>query len=166
MFLPEAGGHKWQRVPETEKRGRTQSSTITVSVLSIKKNINVQINPKDLEWDYFNGEGGGGQHRNKVAICVRLKHIPTGITAVAQSERSLDRNKKQALQLLESKLQNIEEMKQHKSRKKTKKKQVGIGCKADKIRTYRYQDDIVTNHLNGNKASLKKILSGNLDILR
>lgn len=166
LFLPEAGGHRFQRVPPTEKRGRRQTSTVTVSVLPVIMPHEVKLNRKELEWNYFNGEGKGGQNRNKVEACVRLTHKPSGIMVVSQSERKRKQNERQALQILEARLQEIEDRKINKSKKEEKKRQVGTGQRGDKVRTYRFQDDIVTNHLNGKKHNLQDILSGNLDILR
>lgn len=164
-FLPEAGGHRIQRIPPTEKRGRRHTSTITVAVLPIVE-YKTDIKESDLEWSTFKSSGPGGQHVNKVETGVRVKHKPTGIVVACQSGRSQKRNKDQALKLLCSKIY-AEDVKKSQDRDNAdRKKQIGSGQRGDKIRTYRFQDDIVVNHKSNKKANLSEVVAGNLDVLR
>jgi peptide chain release factor 1 len=165
-FLLEAGGHRFQRVPPTEKRGRRQTSTVTVAVLPMVKNTECEIQKNDLTWDTFCAPGPGGQHRNKVETAVRLTHIPSKISVVCCDEKSQKRNKDKALEVLRARLhaKNIKESAEKENLER--KKQIGSGQRGDKIRTLRYQDDIVVDHTSGKKVRLSEILSGNLDILR
>jgi peptide chain release factor 1 len=164
-FLPEAGGHRIQRIPPTEKRGRRHTSTITVAVLPIIEN-NTHINQKDLDWSTFKSSGPGGQHVNKVETAVRLKHKPTGIVVSCQSGRSQKRNKELAYKLLCSKIYAEDLKKSLDKDNAARKKQIGSGQRGDKIRTYRFQDDIVVDHKTGRKRNLSDIIAGNLDVLR
>lgn len=164
-FINEAGGHRFQRVPPTEKRGRRQTSTVTVAVLPINSNL-FKIKESDLKWETKRGSGAGGQHRNVTESAVKVTHIPTGITAECQNERSQFRNKKSALEILTARLISMEEEKKQNKINNKRKNQIGKGARGDKIRTYRFQDDIVINHITNKKINLAKILAGNLDLLR
>jgi peptide chain release factor 1 len=165
-FLPEAGGHRWQRVPETEKRGRVQTSTITVAVLPMVEHAECAINKKDLTWDTFCAPKPGGQHSNKVETAVRVTHKPSGLSVICCDEKSQKRNKDRALEVLRARLyaKNLKESADKEN--SARQKQIGSGQRGDKIRTLRYKDGIVTNHNSGKKVRLSEILSGNLDILR
>jgi len=165
-FLPEAGGHRWQRVPETEKRGRRQTSTITVAVLPMVKSTEYQIRDSDLVWDTFCASGPGGQHRNKVETAVRLTHKPTKISVVCCDEKSQKRNKDKALEVLRARLYAKKVKESAEKENSERKKQIGSGQRGDKIRTLRYQDGIVVDHISGKKVRLSDVLSGHLDILR
>jgi len=164
-FLPESGGHRIQRVSPTEKRGRRHTSTITVAVLPIVKN-EVYINPKDLEWSTFRSSGPGGQNVNKVESAVRVKHKPTGICVSCQNDRSQKRNKELAYRLLCSRIYDENQKRSLEKDNNIRKNQIGSGQRGDKIRTYRFQDDVVVDHLTGRKFNLSEIIAGNLDVLR
>lgn len=165
-FLQEAGGHRFQRHSPTEKRGRKHTSTVTVSVLPFVQRSDVKIDPKDIEEKTTCSGGKGGQNVNKVETAVILKHKPTGIIVRCQAERKQHQNRKKAYEILASKLETLKSEKESGDRRSAKKKQVGSGQRGDKIRTYRFQDSIVTNHINGKKVNLCDILKGNLDLVR
>lgn len=156
----EPGGHRIQRIPPNEKRGRVHTSTVTVAVMDIPKNVDAILNPKDLEFQTTKSSGSGGQHLQKTETCVIVKHKPTGLMVRCQNERSQDQNKKFAVALLLDKIQQIQKVKQNQERFQIRKEQVGSGMRGDKVRTIRYQDDIVTNEITGSKISLKKYLKG------
>jgi peptide chain release factor 1 len=165
-FLSEAGGHRVQRVPPTEKRGRRQTSTVTVAVLPMVGEDEFEICESDLEWETTKGSGPGGQNRQKNETAVRVRHIPTGVVAYCADERSQHRNKSKALAVLRARLYARKMQESLDVENAARKAQVGSGQRGDKIRTYRFQDDIVTNHLNGRKARLTDVLSGNIDTLK
>jgi peptide chain release factor 1 len=165
-FLPEAGGHRFQRVPPTEKRGRRQTSTVTVAVLPIIQDNGIQINNKDLECITTRASKNGGQNVNKLETAVTLKHIPTGITAHCQDERSQNQNKERAMEILLARLYAKKVQESADKENSARKKQIGSGQRGDKIRTYREQDDLVRDHNSGKKARLCDVISGNLDVLR
>jgi peptide chain release factor 1 len=161
----ESGVHRVQRVPETEKRGRIHTSTATVAVLPEIKDSEVKIKPDELETQFFRSGGSGGQNVNKVSTAVRLIHKPTGIAVTCQQERTQYQNKEIAMELLRAKLWEIEE---------TKKEQeiagyrsaVGRGMRAEKIRTYNFPQNRVTDHrINKSWGNLDSIVEGNMDKL-
>jgi len=166
LFLNEAGGHRVQRIPPTEKRGRRQTSTVTVAVLPMVSEIEQSIDPADLEWETKKGGGNGGQNMQKNETSVRIRHIPTGITVVCQDERSQHRNKERALEVLRARLYAKILQDSSSEENAIRKAQVGSGQRGDKIRTYRFQDDRVVDHRSGKKARLSDILAGDLDLLR
>lgn len=165
-FLPESGGHRFQRVPPTEKRGRRQTSTVTVAVLPIIQDYEIHIDGKDLEWAFSRASKKGGQNVNKLETAVTLKHIPTGITVNCQDERSQKQNKDRALEIMRTRLYAKKLQESADKENAERKAQIGFGQRGDKIRTYREQDDIVTDHTSGKKARLCDVVSGSLDILR
>ncbi|MCL5969973.1 MAG: PCRF domain-containing protein [Patescibacteria group bacterium] len=160
----EAGVHRVQRVPTTEKRGRVHTSTTTVSILPELEDIDLHINPEDITFEAYRSGGHGGQNVNKVSTAVRLKHIPTGIVVTCQTERFQAQNREIAMELLRAKLWEIEIEKQHKEISSLKATQVGRGMRAEKIRTYNFPQDRLTDHrINKSYHNLPVILDGNLD---
>jgi peptide chain release factor 1 len=160
-FKNEAGGHRWQRVPPTEKRGRIQTSTITVAVLELTQESKVSLNPKDLKLSTRRGSGPGGQHRNKTDSCVDLVHLPTNIKVTVDG-RSQHQNKELALQILSAKLKESQTSKNTKLENKKRQQQIGCGMRGDKRRTIRTQDNTVTDHILGKTISYKKYIKGEI----
>jgi peptide chain release factor 1 len=158
-FEKEAGGHKWQRVPPTEKRGRKQSSTITVAVLTEPTQQELTLNPKDLKYETYKDSGPGGQHRNTSDTAVRVTHIPTGVQA-SSAHKCQSRNKKLALAALRARLSSQKSRQAATSRNNKRKRQVGTGMRADKIRTVAEQRGRVENHRNGRRMKIKRYLRG------
>lgn len=161
----EAGCHRVQRVPPTDKKGRRQTSTITVAVLPLPKRVTVNLRDKDLRWETMRASGPGGQNVNKCETAVRVTHVPTGLTATAQT-KSQATNKQRALEVLMSRLHSVEKSRIRGDRNRTRARQVGSGNRGDeKIRTIRYQDGKVTDHRSGTTVRLKVWESGDLDAL-
>lgn len=164
LFKYEAGVHRVQRIPTTEKRGRVHTSTATVSVLPELEDIDLHINPDDVKFEAFRSGGHGGQNVNKVSTAVRLVHIPSGLVVTAQSERYQGKNREIALGMLRAKLWELEEEKQHEEIAGLKATQVGRGMRSEKIRTYNFPQDRLTDHrINKSWSNLEVILAGNLD---
>ena len=162
----ERGVHRVQRVPVTESSGRIHTSTATVAVLPEAEEIELNINPDDLRIDLFRSSGAGGQNVNKVTTAVRITHLPTGITATCQDERSQLRNKMKAMAVLRARLLAQEQQKQSQSIEKERRTQVGTGMRAEKIRTYNFPQERVTDHrINASFHNLSRILHGELDEL-
>lgn len=159
-FASEPGGHRWQRVPPTEKRGRVHSSSITVAVLPEPTAAEVALNDRDLEITCCRGSGPGGQHRNMTSSAVQVKHIPTGLLVRAESERSQRQNKETALALLRARLWRAQQEAQDAARAADRKAQVGVGARGDKRRTIRVQDEQVHDHVTGRRWRLKDYLRG------
>lgn len=160
----ESGVHRVQRVPKTESSGRIHTSTATVAVLPQVSEKEVIISPADIEFEAFRAGGAGGQNVNKVSTAVRLKHIPTGIVVTCQTERSQLQNRENALSLLRSKLWEINQQQLAGSIDKQRAMQVGTGERSEKIRTYNFPQNRVTDHrLNKSWHNLDKILEGDLD---
>jgi peptide chain release factor 1 len=159
----ERGVHRVQRVPVTESSGRIHTSTATVAVLPEADEVEVAINPDDLKVDIFHSGGAGGQNVNKVATAVRVTHLPTGIVATCQDERSQLRNRKKAMSVLRARLLDIERRKQEEEITKQRRSQVGTGERAEKIRTYNFPQDRITDHrINLTLHNLPRILDGEL----
>lgn len=164
LFKFEAGVHRVQRIPETEKRGRVHTSTATVSVLPELEDIDLHINPDDIEFDAFRAGGHGGQNVNKVSTAVRLKHKPTGIVVTCQTQRFQAQNRELALEMLRAKLWELELEKQTNEISSLKSTQVGRGMRAEKIRTYNFPQDRLTDHrINKSWRNLDSIMDGNLE---
>ena len=164
IFKYEAGVHRVQRVPSTEKRGRIHTSTATVSVLPELEDIDLHINPDDVQFEAFRAGGHGGQNVNKVSTAVRLTHKPTKLVVTAQTERFQAQNREIAMELLRSKLWEIEVEKRHEEIGSLKSTQVGRGMRAEKIRTYNFPQDRLTDHrVNRSWHNLESILDGNLE---
>lgn len=160
----EAGVHRVQRIPATEKRGRVHTSTATVSVLPELEDIDLHINPADVTFEAYRSGGHGGQNVNKVSTAVRIKHIPTGIVVTASSERYQNQNREIAMDLLRAKLWEMEVEKQAEEVGSLKATQVGRGQRAEKVRTYNFPQDRLTDHRIGKSwHNLEKILAGDLD---
>ena len=162
----ERGVHRVQRVPVTESSGRIHTSTATVAVLPEAEEIELKINPDDLKMDLFRSGGAGGQNVNKLTTAVRITHLPTGITATCQDERSQLRNKMKAMAVLRARLLALEQQKQSQIIEKERRTQVGTGMRAEKIRTYNFPQERVTDHrINVTFHNLPRILHGELDEL-
>jgi peptide chain release factor 1 len=160
----EAGVHRVQRIPTTEKRGRVHTSTATVSILPELEDIDLHINPEDIEFEAHRSGGHGGQNVNKVSTAVRLKHIPTGIVVNCQTQRFQAQNRELAMEMLRAKLWEIEVEKQHGEIAGLKATQVGRGMRAEKIRTYNFPQDRLTDHrVNKSWRNLPSIMDGNLN---
>lgn len=159
-FKDESGGHRWQSVSPTEKRGRVQTSTITVAVLPEPTETEVSVRLSDLEWTTCRGSGPGGQHRNKTESAVQVKHIPSGVYVRCETERSQQQNKNTAMATLKARLWQIQRDIHRDQRINDRKAQVGSGMRGDKRRTIRCQDGVVTDHLTGKKWRLKEYTRG------
>ena len=163
LLKNESGVHRVQRVPETERKGRIHTSTATVAVLPEIKESEVHINPQDLDWQFTRAGGHGGQNVNKVSTAVRLIHKPTGIAVQAREERFQEANRQIALDLLRTKLWEKEE--EEKLRTVAGyRSSIGRGMRSEKIRTYNFPQDRITDHRLGKSwGNLEAIVDGNLD---
>jgi len=151
-------------VPTTESSGRIHTSTATVAVLPQADEVELSINPDDLKIDIFHSGGAGGQNVNKVATAVRITHLPTGIVTICQDERSQLRNKTKAMAVLRARLLDIQQRKQEAEIIQQRRSQVGTGDRSEKVRTYNFPQDRVTDHRIGlNLHNLPRILEGELD---
>ena len=159
----EAGGHRIQRIPPTERKGRVHTSTVTVAVTdpTVRK---VEFSESDFRIEWYSGTGAGGQHRNKHQNSCRITHVPTGQTATAQC-RSRQNSLEQAKQALLDALQSAHYIQTKADLDFTRKNQVGSGMRGDKIRTYRFQDDVVKDHNSGKSGSVAKVLKGYFDLM-
>ena len=162
-FANESGGHRYQRVPPTEKNGRVQTSTVTVAVLPEPESSELIIPDSDLEWATTRGSGPGGQHRNKVETCVQLRYRPTGLMVRCESERSQKQNKEGALAVLRAKLWGEKREREHAARAAERRQQIGGGARGDKRRTIRMKDGHVTDHVLGKRWPLARYLEGDWD---
>jgi len=160
----ESGTHRVQRVPTTETSGRIHTSTATIAVLPEAKEVDVTINPADLRIDVFRASGAGGQHVNTTDSAVRITHLPTGVVVSCQDERSQHKNKTKAMKILQSRILVAQLEAQAAAMSKQRKEQVGTGMRAEKVRTYNYPQNRVTDHQVG--VTLKKldmVMLGELD---
>ena len=163
-FKYESGVHRVQRVPETETQGRIHTSTATVAVLPEAQEVDVEINPADLQIDTYRSSGAGGQHVNKTESAIRITHIPTGTIVECQDERSQHKNKDKAMRILRSKILEAEMQKQISSIADERKSQVGTGDRSERIRTYNYPQGRLSDHRIGLTVyRLEQILNGDLD---
>lgn len=157
----ESGVHRVQRIPTTEKRGRIHTSTATLSILPELEDLDLHINPADIEFEAFRAGGHGGQNVNKVSSAVRIKHVPSGIVVTSQRERSQVQNREIAMKLLRARLWEMEVEKQHSEISSLKATQVGRGMRSEKIRTYNFPQDRLTDHrINKSWHNLPNILEG------
>lgn len=162
-FKYEAGVHRVQRVPKTEKRGRIHTSTATVSILPELEDIDLHINPEDVQFEAFRSGGHGGQNVNKVSTAVRLIHRPTGIIVTCQTQRFQAQNREIAMEMLRAKLWEMELEKQQNEISSLRATQVGRGMRAEKIRTYNFPQDRLTDHrVNLSWRNLESLLDGNI----
>jgi len=162
----EMGVHRVQRVPVTEASGRIHTSTATVAVLPEADEIEVDVNPDDLRIDIYHSGGAGGQNVNKVATAVRITHLPTGMVVVCQDERSQLKNRTRAMAVLRARLLDMERRKQEEEMTKQRRSQVGSGDRAEKIRTYNFPQDRITDHRIGlTLHNLNRVLEGDFDQL-
>ena len=164
LFKFESGVHRVQRVPETESQGRVHTSTATVAVLPEATNVNVEINEKDLEIETYRSGGAGGQHVNKTESAIRILHKPTGIVVACQDERSQVKNREKALAWLKAKLYDYYQGQADKEYAETRRLQVGSGDRSEKIRTYNFPQNRVTDHrINLTLYNLDSFMNGNIE---
>lgn len=163
----ESGGHRVQRIPHTESQGRVHTSTCTVAVIPIIPNIELpKINLNDLRIDTFRSSGAGGQHVNTTDSAIRITHIPSGLVVECQDERSQHKNKSKALSVLKSRLYSIEIKNRQKKESCTRRNLLGSGDRSDRIRTYNFQQNRITDHrISFTSYKLQNIMDGELDIL-
>jgi peptide chain release factor 1 len=161
----EPGGHRFQRVPPTEKRNRVHSSSSTVAVLPVPEAKNLVLDERDLEWKMCRGSGAGGQHRNVTDSAVQLTHRPSGFSVRCESERSQHQNKALALDVLRSRLAQADSDRRHAQRSQDRKAQVGSGMRADWVRQVALQRNTVKDRKTGRTAPADKYLRGHLELL-
>ena len=159
----ESGVHRVQRVPETESSGRLHTSAVTVAVLPEAEETDIEVNQEDLRVDVYRSSGHGGQSVNTTDSAVRITHLPTGLVVTCQDEKSQIKNKAKALRVLRSRLYEIEEEKKHKERAESRKSQVGTGDRSERIRTYNFPQNRLTDHrINLTLYKLEYIIEGDL----
>jgi len=166
FFKYESGTHRVQRIPETESAGRVHTSAITVAVLPEAGEVEVDINPQDLKIDVFRSQGAGGQSVNTTDSAVRITHIPSGMVVTCQDERSQIKNRAKAMTILQSRLLIIKEEEERKKRGEERKMQVGTGDRSEKIRTYNFPQNRITDHrINFSIYDIEGFMAGNIDSL-
>jgi peptide chain release factor 1 len=160
----ESGVHRVQRVPETESQGRIHTSTITVAVLAEVDDVEIEIPDSDINIDVYKSAGAGGQSVQKNATAVRITHLPTGMVVACQDERSQLQNKQRAMSILKARLYEMEERKRQEEEAETRRSQIGTGERSEKIRTYNFPQNRVTDHrINLSSYDLNGVLDGDID---
>ncbi|MCA9365494.1 PCRF domain-containing protein [Candidatus Kaiserbacteria bacterium] len=163
-FKYETGVHRVQRIPVTEKQGRIHTSTASVAVLPMRKKSAIEINPSDIQMEFSRSGGAGGQNVNKVETAVRLVHTPTGIEVRSQSERSQLKNREKAMSILTAKLEALHEEEEAKKHAKERKNQIGTGDRSEKIRTYNFPQNRITDHrIKESWHNIEQVMAGQLD---
>jgi peptide chain release factor 1 len=162
----EGGVHRVQRIPTTEKAGRIHTSTASVAVLPKPKGTEIKIDPKDLKLDFYKASGAGGQYVNKRMTAVRITHLPTGMVATSQSERNLAQNRENAVSILEARLLEKKEREEMEKIGEKRKSQIGWAKRAEKIRTYNFPQDRITDHrIKKSWHDIEGIMDGKLDLI-
>ena len=161
----EGGTHRVQRVPETETQGRVHTSAVTIAILlEPEEGSEIQVDEKDLRIDTMRASGAGGQHVNKTDSAIRLTHLPTGIVVGCQEERSQHKNKAKAMRILQAKLNELEEKKKHAELSSERKEQIGSGDRSERIRTYNFSQNRVTDHrIDFTSHNLDRVMEGDLE---
>jgi len=167
FFKYESGVHRVQRVPVTESAGRVHTSTATVAVLpEVDAETKIEINPKDLQIDTFKASGAGGQHVNKTESAIRITHVPSGVIVSCSEERSQLQNRERAMQMLRAQLADKQRREREEAEGSLRRSQVGTGDRSEKIRTYNYPQDRITDHrINANFQNIRTILDGDMSRL-
>lgn len=164
LLKNESGVHRVQRIPATEKAGRVHTSTVSVAILPEVEPQKIQINPQDLEISFFRSSGPGGQNVNKVETAVRIRHLPSGLVVASQNERAQSQNREKAMAVLRAKLYKTRQQEQTAALSGLRKQQIGSAERAEKIRTYNFPQDRVTDHrLNKKWHNLEGVLNGDLE---
>ena len=161
----ESGGHRVQRVPETESQGRIHTSAATVAVMpEVEDAEQIDINPADLKVDTYRSSGAGGQHVNKTESAIRITHLPSGLVVECQEERSQHKNRARAMSLLQARLNDLERSQRERETTATRKKLVGSGDRSERIRTYNFPQGRITDHrINLTLYQLERVIQGSLD---
>ena len=160
----ENGAHRVQRVPSTESAGRIHTSTATVGVMPEAEDVDIDIDPKDIKTDVYRASGAGGQHVNKTSSAVRMTHLPTGIVVAMQDERSQQQNRAKAMQVLKSRVYDYYQHQEEDKYDAERKSAVGTGDRSERIRTYNYPQNRVTDHRIGLTVNkLDKVMNGDLE---